>query len=849
MKLKSLLTSLAMLLSCVSVTAHHFEADGIYYKVLSYADKTLMVTCKGDNYDSYLEEYCGAVKIPETVIYSGETYKVISIEEYAFSDCYMLRSVIIPNSVTSMGNGAFSGCYGLESVEIGDGLTGISHIAFSDCEDLKSVTIGKSVTSIGNRAFSFCSSLKSIVIPNSVVSIGVAAFEYSGLTYVSIPNSVKNIESEAFKYCEEIASVVIPNGIIGNSAFRSCSGLTSVEIGDSVTSIGGSAFAYCRGLTSVEIGNNVTSIGGSAFAGCSSLTSVEIPNSVTSIWGSTFEGCSGLTSIIVDEDNPIYDSRDGCNSIIETSSNTLIASCQSSVIPSSVTSIGAYAFSRRSDLTSVELGNGVTSIGKYAFQWCTGLASVEIPISLSGIGYDAFYECNGLDSVNIEDVSAWCNIKFTGERSNPLCHGATLYLNGENVINLVIPDNVNNIGDWAFDGCSGLTSVVIPNNVTSIGTRTFHNCSDLTSVEIGNGVTSIGSNAFSCCSDLTSVEIPNSVICIGDSAFSSCLGLTSVEIGTGVTSIGYYAFAYCRGLTSVEIPNSVNSIRRGAFSGCSGLTSVVVGNGVTSIGRYAFDGCYGLTSITSLSQTPPTVEYRTFTNYDATLYVPYGSKTAYSTAEYWKDFTNIIELKPSYELTVSDAGYATLYLDYSTEIPEGLEVYVAKEVAGNVLKMELVEDVLPANTGVVVKAPAGTYTFAYSDTDAPAIADNLFMGSAENTYIDVPSNSKAFVLSKVDGEVGMYLAKLTDGRFLNNANKAYLLLDGKKLGLSDDELDTSVGGAQLSLRFNFGGATSIDNLPATVTDGNVIYDLYGRKLNSVTTPGLYIVNGKKVWVK
>ena len=202
-----------------------------------------------------------------------------------------------------------------------------------------------------------------------------------------------------------------------------------------------------------------------------------------------------------------------------------------------------------------------------------------------------------------------------------------------------------------------------------------------------------------------------------------------------------------------------------------------------------------------------------------------------------------------YVLTISNAGYTTLYLDYATEIPEGVEVYTAKEVDGIWLKMAQVEEVLPAHTAVIVKAPAGTYTFVQTATDAPAITDNLLKGTNEDTYINVPSSSKAFVLSMVDGEVGMYLAKLTEGRFLNNANKAYLLLDNNKLGLSDEELDTSVGGAQLSLRFDFGGATGVDKVQTETGANNATYDMYGRKVNKITTPGLYIVNGKKVWVK
>ena len=227
----------------------------------------------------------------------------------------------------------------------------------------------------------------------------------------------------------------------------------------------------------------------------------------------------------------------------------------------SVTSIGNYAFSYCSGLTSVTIPNSVTSIGSSAFSYCSGLTSVTIPNSVTSIESWAFAGCSGLTSITI-------------------------------------PNSVTSIGELAFYSCSKLTSVTIPNSVTSIGMGAFCNCSKLTSVTIGNSVTSIGSSAFSGCSGLTSITIPNSVTSIGSGAFAGCSGLTSIEIPNSVTSIGSSAFDSCSGLTSVTIPNSVKSIGYNAFDNCSGLTSITIGNSVTSIEAFAFYGCSGLTSIT-----------------------------------------------------------------------------------------------------------------------------------------------------------------------------------------------------------------------------------------------------------
>ena len=550
-----------------------------------------------NDYDNYSPWYYLRDVVNNVEIENGVT----NIGNRAFFDFPYLRSITIPHSVTSIGTDAFGACPGLSSITIPNTVTSIGQNAFGTGLISIAVEEGNTIYDsrdncnaiIETKSNTLIAGCWGTVIPNSVTSIGAYAFEGSSINSITIPNSVTNIGAHAFEN-SDISSIIIPNSVttIGEYAFKSCRALESISIPNSVTTIGAYAFSESV-LNSISIPNSVRSIGEHAFYYCTNIRSITISSSVTSIGRNAFDLIYNLASITVEEGNTKYDSRNNCNAIIETATNTLILGCVNTIIPNSIENIGNNAFSWRANKT-ITLPNSVKSIGDFAFSY-SSLKSITIPNSVIRIGRGAF-----------------SNTTFYARQPDGLVYlGSVLYsYKGDMPVNtnISVKEGTKGIAGGAFAGYSNLTSITIPNSVTNIGTEAFRNCSGL-----------------------VSVTIPNAVTSIGDFTFNNCINLSSVTIPNSVTDIGNRVFWNCHNLTSITLPNSV-----------------------TSIGSYVFEGS-GLTSITCEANIPPTCGFRCFydLNKSIPVYVPANSVEKYKAADGWIEFTNIQPIVSAETYTVT----------------------------------------------------------------------------------------------------------------------------------------------------------------------------------------------------
>ena len=304
---------------------------------------------------------------------------------------------------------------------------------------------GYTVTGIGEDVFYTCAPrITGVVIPDTVKTIGRMAFYYcSNMTSVTIPESVTSIGDMAFSYCQSLKSVKIPSSVttIGTMTFIECTALEEVVFPSALKEIGWKAFNQCKALKKLELPDSVTTIGEQAFNQCNALEKIYIPASVIEIGDSAFAGkgrgsAEALSSIIVAPANKVYDSRDNCNAIIETATNTLIVGCNNTFIPDTVTAIGGYAFSGCTGLQQIHLPSGLNSIGDSAFMGCTALTGIDFPAELNSIGKEVFKDCTALTSVTF-------------------------------------PEGLARIGWGAFFCCDSLKSVTIPASVEYIGSEAF----------------------------------------------------------------------------------------------------------------------------------------------------------------------------------------------------------------------------------------------------------------------------------------------------------------------------------------------------------------------------------------
>ncbi len=569
--------------------------------------------------------YVKSVILPENIT---------TIDNSMFYGCSSLSEVTLGENVSAIGESAFSGCGALVSFVVPENTLSIGKYAFQNCVNLESVVLPEGVTSMGEKTFDGCeklisagpygggyniefkwkktipanalraSKVKSIVLPETIESIGELAFQYcTDLERINIPKSVQGFDANVVRNCNKLTTlgpygsdcnILINWEQIPNGAFSGYS-LTEVIIPNSVNRIGDNAFYYCTLLQRITIPEGVKSLGENAFYNCSSLTSISLPESCTSIGNTPFTGCTGITTA-----GPIggdYDAQFGWKNAIP-DYGLSFTNLEEVILPDSISIIGSHAF-EECNITGIDLPEGVESIGDYAFARCGNLSDIVLPNCLTSIGVSAFRGCYSIEHLCIPK-----SLNKIGFDNSTLPNEGIFYgcwklvsvgpVGGGYDIEFAWDDS---IPDNAFSGCSSIRSVVIPEGIRRIGNRAFYWCQDLSDVYLPNTILSIGEYAFYRCESITEIELPNSIDSIEQYAFNGCSELKQVSMPYTMSSLGDSAFRMCSSLESIVVPYGITNISNAAFGWCTKIESIMIPSTVISIGNDAITNCNLLSDV------------------------------------------------------------------------------------------------------------------------------------------------------------------------------------------------------------------------------------------------------------